>query len=60
MSKGPWRARQMVASPTSYSRARFAMVSPAAYLSAILRRWLASIAEGRPNFASPRVALAEQ
>jgi hypothetical protein len=40
------RARQMVASPHSYSSASSAMLSPAAQRSAILRRWLTSRAEG--------------
>jgi hypothetical protein len=47
---GTFSARKIVASPTSYSRASSAIVSPAAYLSAILRFWPASRALGRPNF----------
>jgi hypothetical protein len=39
---GTFSARKIVASPTSYSRASSAIVSPAAYLSAILRFWPAS------------------
>jgi hypothetical protein len=46
--KGAAPARSL-AQRRSYSIARSAIVSPAAYRSAILRRWPASRAQGRPN-----------
>ena len=47
-----------MASPTSYSAASVAMVSPLAYPSAILRFWPTSSADGRPNFLPCSLALA--
>src|SRR5215831_9537117 len=46
----------MVASPHSYSRASSAIVSPAAYRSAMRLRWPASSAVGWPNLVPLRLA----